>query len=71
MAEALAPLRLQGIVVVPYLDDLLFFAPSREKLQVDLDRARSHLEALGWIVNIQKSNFNLAQRVQFLGYLTL
>lgn len=30
MAEALAPLLLQGISVIPYLDDLLFFALSRE-----------------------------------------
>lgn len=40
-----------------------FFAPSREKLQEDLGRARSHLETLGWIVNLQKSNFNPAQQV--------
>lgn len=45
--------------------------PQPEKLQEsghDLGKARSHLESLGWIVNIQKSNFNPAQQVQFLGY---
>lgn len=69
MAEALTPVHLQGIAVIPYLDDLLFFAPFREKLQEDLGKARSHLESLGWIANIQKSNFNPAPQVQFLWYL--
>lgn len=52
MAEALAPLRLQGIAVIPYLDDLPFFAPSREKLQEDLDKAPCHLEALGFLLRV-------------------
>ncbi|XP_077346335.1 uncharacterized protein LOC143989955 [Lithobates pipiens] len=69
MAEALAPLRLQGIAVIPYLDDLLFFAPSSEELQINLGKARSHLEALGWILNLQKSSLNPSQEIRFLGYL--
>lgn len=56
MAEALAPLRLEGISVVPYLDDLLFFAQTREDLQRNLVRAPSYLESIGWILNLQKSN---------------
>lgn len=54
--EALAQLQLLGIAVIPYLDDLLlFFAPSRERLQQDLARARNHLESLGWILNLPRS----------------
>lgn len=34
MAEALTPLHLQGIAVIPYLDDLLFFAPAREVARI-------------------------------------
>lgn len=39
MSEALALLRLQGIAVISYLDDLLFFAPSRERLQDNLGQS--------------------------------
>lgn len=51
MAEALTPLRLKGISVIPYLDDLLFFAPSEPQLQGDLRAAISFLKKLGWLIN--------------------
>lgn len=38
MAEALAPLRIQGIMIVPYLDDLLLFVSSKEQLLTNLNR---------------------------------
>lgn len=52
-------------VVIPYLDDLLFFATSKERLQNDLFIARSHLGPLGWIVNLQNTSLNPSKKVQF------
>lgn len=37
MVEVLAPMKIQGIMIVPYLDDLLF-ASSKEHLLTDLNR---------------------------------
>lgn len=68
MAEALAPLRLEGISVIPYLDDLLFFVQTREMLQQNLVRALAHLESIGWILNLKKSNLVPSLEALFLGY---
>lgn len=46
------------IAVIPYLNDLSFFAPSRVRLQDNLAKACNHLESLGWILNLQKSSLN-------------
>ncbi|XP_077308637.1 uncharacterized protein LOC143927975 [Lithobates pipiens] len=69
LAEALAPLRLKGIAVIPYLDDLLFFAPSKLQLQGDLRVAISCLKRLGWLINQEKSHLIPTQALQYLGFL--
>ncbi|XP_077331855.1 uncharacterized protein LOC143974400 [Lithobates pipiens] len=69
LAEALAPLRLKGIAVIPYLDDLLFFAPSKLQLQGDLRVAISCLKRLGWLINQEKSHLIPTQAIQYLGFL--
>lgn len=68
MAESLEPLRLKGISIVPYLDDLLLFADSRGQVEVNLQTVQTHLRGLGWLLNLQKSNLIPSQRVRFLGY---
>ena len=68
LAEALAPLRLQGVTIVPYLDDLLFIAPSGHQLESDLKVALSFLRSLGWLVNEEKSQMIPSQEVMYLGY---
>ena len=68
VAEALAPLRLEGVSIIPYLDDLLLFAKSENRLLRDLGKTQSHLEGLGWILNMEKSNLVPSQVIIFLGY---
>lgn len=68
IAEALAPLKLKGISIVPYLNGLLLFARTRDLLEKDLEETRTHLESLGWIINKEKSNMILSQTIKFLGY---
>lgn len=52
-----------------HLDNLLLFSPSPEQLVQDLQVARSLLENLGWLLNLEKSNLIPSQRVPFLGYI--
>lgn len=68
MAEALTGLRQQGIGIIPYLDDLLFFADSAETLQSNLRTSMSYLQNLGWILNAEKSQMTPSQRAVYLGY---
>lgn len=68
MAETLESLRLRGISIVPYLDDLLLFADSKDQVEVNLQVTQAHLNGLGWLLNLQKSNLIPSQRVWFLGY---
>lgn len=68
LAEALAPLRLQAITINPYLDDLLFIAPTKEKLLKDLIVAQQWLSQLGWIINREKSNLFPSQEILFAVY---
>ncbi|XP_040181102.1 enolase-phosphatase E1 isoform X1 [Rana temporaria] len=68
MAEALEPLKLRGVSVVPYLDDLLYFADSRDQFVTNLQILQTHLKSLGWLLNLEKSNLDPAQEMRFLGY---
>ena len=47
--------RAQGIHCLGYLDDLLVFASSKAQCQKDLLCLKEHLEKLGFIVNLEKS----------------
>ncbi|XP_041446270.1 uncharacterized protein LOC121403038 [Xenopus laevis] len=67
MAVSAATLRLQGISVTPYLDDLLIKARSVEKARVDLQRAISLLQSFGWTINWSKSNMTPSHHMTFLG----
>lgn len=69
MVETLPFLRLRGISVIAYLDDLLLFSPSPEQLVQDLQVERSLLENLGWLLNLETSNLVSSQRVTVLGYI--
>lgn len=67
LAEALAPLRIRAITVIPYLDDLLFVAHSVQ-LAKDLREAQDFLQSLGWLINWDKSQLTPTQEIQYLGY---
>ncbi|CAJ0925344.1 unnamed protein product, partial [Ranitomeya imitator] len=69
MAALMAILRVRGLVLFPYLDDILIKAPSfaqaRESLSIVLDT----FSRFGWLVNRKKSCLIPSQRIIFLGML--
>ncbi len=67
MDAALAPLRLQGIRVLNYLDDWLILAHSRELVSRHRDIVLSHIHSLGLRMNAKKSVLLPSQRTLFLG----
>ncbi len=67
MDAALAPLRLQGIRVLNYLDDWLILAHSRELVSRHRDIVLSHIHSLGLRMNAKKSVLLPSQRTVFLG----
>ncbi len=67
MDAALAPLRLQGIRVLNYLDDWLILAHSRELVSHHRDIVLGHIHSLGLRMNAKKSVLLLSQRTVFLG----
>ncbi len=67
MDAALAPLRLQTIRVLNYLDDWLILAHSRELVSRHRDIVLSHIHSLGLRMNAKKSVLLPSQRTVFLG----
>ncbi len=67
MDAALAPLRLQGIRVLNYLDDWLILAQSRELVSRHRDIILCHIHSLGLRMNAKKSVLFPSQRTVFLG----
>ncbi len=67
MDAALAPLRLQGIRVLNYLDDWLILAHSRELVSRHRDIVLGHIHSLGLRMNAKKSVLLPSQRAVFLG----
>lgn len=55
LAEAVAYLHLQGISLIPYLDNLLFYRLSLQQVRTDIEKVILIMEPLGWIVNREKS----------------
>ncbi len=67
MDAALAPLRLQGIRVLNYLDDWLILAHSRELVSRHRDIVLGHIHSLGLRSNAKKSVLLPSQQTVFLG----
>ncbi len=67
MDAALAPLRLQGIHVLNYLDDWLILAHSRELVSRHRDIVLHHIHSLGLRMNAKKSVLFPSQQTVFLG----
>ncbi len=67
MDAALAPLRLQGIRVLNYLDDWIILAHSRELVSRHRDIVLGHIHSLGLRMNAKKGVLLLSQRTVFLG----
>ena len=56
-----------GIWCLPYLDDLLIVAQTKEDCLKKCKQAIMILESLGWIINTQKSRMTPAQTFKWLG----
>lgn len=67
-AEAVTHLHLQGMAVIPYLDDLLISGPSAAYVETDTQKVISVLRRLGWMVNLEKSSLEPAQVQTYLGF---
>ena len=67
MDAALAPLRLEGIRVLNYIDDWLIMAQSRELVIRHRDVVLARIQSLGLRLNTKKSVLTPAQRTTFLG----
>eukprot|EP00079_Xenopus_tropicalis_P032144 XP_017945915.1 PREDICTED: uncharacterized protein LOC101734340 [Xenopus tropicalis] len=69
MATMAAHLRVQGVCITPYLDDLLVKARSKHQAERDLEKTMQTLQEFGWTINRQKSSLVPSQRMPFLGFL--
>ncbi|XP_044153533.1 uncharacterized protein LOC122940815 [Bufo gargarizans] len=69
MSDVMKFLHLQGVQIVPYLDDFLVFAESRQLLHSCLKQIQDCLTTLGWIINPKKSDLIPSQEKVFLGVL--
>ncbi|XP_073692680.1 uncharacterized protein [Garra rufa] len=63
----LAPLSAAGLRILTYIDDWLILADSREEAIQSTARVLAHITALGFRVNVSKSNLTSSQNVIFLG----
>ncbi|CAL9683630.1 unnamed protein product [Knipowitschia caucasica] len=67
VAAALSPLQARGLRILPYLDDWLICAPTREQSLRDTQAVIEHVTRLGLRVNLAKSNVVPSQQALFLG----
>ncbi|XP_074481579.1 uncharacterized protein LOC141761839 [Sebastes fasciatus] len=67
MRAALAPMQARGMLILPYLDDWLICALTREQAERDTASLLHHVTRLGLTVNHAKSCLIPSQRVVFIG----
>ena len=70
MRPVVAYLREQGYISVIYLDDFLLIGISIVECNMNLDKTRSLLQELGFIIiNVKKSQMRPSRQCKFLGFL--
>ncbi|XP_073429908.1 uncharacterized protein [Dendrobates tinctorius] len=67
VAEMMAHIREQDVLIVPYLDDFLIASNSGQKCTEQRDRVMSTLKNLGWLLNLKKSRLEPRRVQEFLG----
>jgi hypothetical protein len=67
LAPVMASLRMRGIKIHPYLDDILIRADSKETLAAHVQTVSDILMQAGFIINIKKSHMQPSQQLEFLG----
>lgn len=69
MKPVVAQLRKQGIRLIIYLDDILIMAETETLANQHAQTTCNLLEALGFVINYQKSNLIPSKKMEFLGFL--
>src|SRR3989338_5832832 len=69
MAPAIRTLRLQGLTLLIYVDDILIMSPTRAKCTKDTKKAVKLLTSLGWNINFNKSVLIPTQSIEYLGFI--
>lgn len=67
MDAALAPLRMNGVRVINYIDDWLILVESERRAIQHRDVVLAHMKQLGLRLNVKKSVLSPVQRTTFLG----
>ena len=68
LRETIKDLRLRGIRINCYMDDILILATTPEKCSRATTTVMRTLERFGWKINTEKSCLNPSQRVDYLGF---
>lgn len=61
-------LRTSGVTCVSYLDDFLLLGSTENECLENVQKTVSLLQSLGFIINIEKSNFTPSTRGRYLGF---
>ncbi|XP_068136523.1 tyrosine-protein kinase RYK isoform X1 [Hyperolius riggenbachi] len=69
MGELIGDIHRQGIIVIPYLDDLLIVARTLVDLEEHRQTVLKQLQQAGWIVSKDKSQLTPTQNILFLGFI--
>ena len=68
MKAAIRKIREAGIKTVVYLDDILILAATEEECRSAIQKTRSTLEEMGFMINLEKSVLKPKKKVEFLGF---
>jgi hypothetical protein len=68
LKPVVAYLRQQGIKLSIYMDDLLFWHAKAERLRTQVAYSIEFIQALGLLVNLEKSDLEPSQIMDFLGF---
>lgn len=67
LINPIASLRMNGVHMHPYLDNMLVCSSSRSRAMSDTEAAIQSLKDHGYLINIEKSIFSPSQRIEHLG----
>lgn len=69
MKPVISKLRLEGMLLILYLDDFLFIHNSKDLCEKNIQKAISFLQDLGFIINFEKSTLVASQKCKYLGFI--
>ena len=69
MKPVLAHLRSKGVRLITYLDNLLIIGKGKREAKEAYQNAKSLMESLGFVTNLEKSQAIATQKMEFLGFI--